>query len=384
VSFDFFVDIVNKQAYFKKTAAEIFAEGNFKIAYGGYNYFNNEEVVFLIHKSSAQVKISKNCVADGNHVLVNSSCDMQAPLQRNNSDNDTFRCRSNESTENHRERPWMCPGYKGFILDLPCNEGPPSRTGSTDSLSGISRMNSSRREISINKFWGSSTGIIDTIAEFDDFVVQEKYTGTLDHFVCGNDLSKEKFYLELRNILNDILAGLNAIHMKNIVHRDIKPDNILYRWNGSLKRMQGVISDFGSACRLKNDSAIEEINSTPAYSAPELYSRQSEWISTKVDIWSLGVMLLQIFNVALEVNPFELYLKAYEITTPEVNKGALPLIKMSLNISRKNLPAAEVKYLESYPEPSTGTLEHLIWQCLRLNPDARPSLEEIRNAFVTL
>jgi serine/threonine protein kinase/TolB-like protein len=91
----------------------------------------------------------------------------------------------------------------------------------------------------------------------------------------------------LKGILPPLLDGLEAIHSKDIIHRDIKPDNIIIRSDGS-----PVLIDFGSA-RVAESDAAQQLTAvyTPGYSPPEQRnlsdSKQGPW----TDIYGLGATL---------------------------------------------------------------------------------------------
>ena len=84
------------------------------------------------------------------------------------------------------------------------------------------------------------------------------------------------------------LAGLAAIHEAGIVHRDVKPDNMLRMADGRL-----ALSDFGLATDLSNSGTVTVMVGTPHYMAPEI--RVGEPATTESDVWSLGVVLYEIF-----------------------------------------------------------------------------------------
>tara|TARA_B100000925_G_scaffold159615_1_gene119841 strand:- start:59 stop:1216 length:1158 start_codon:yes stop_codon:yes gene_type:complete len=107
----------------------------------------------------------------------------------------------------------------------------------------------------------------------------------------GGDLSK---YISSDNINQDyryfsqILSGLEYLHKNNILHRDIKPQNILIH-NNNIK-----ISDFGFAKAFEKNELITTFCGSPLYMAPEIiidkeYNAQS-------DIWSLGVIIYELFT----------------------------------------------------------------------------------------
>src|SRR4029079_8169227 len=84
------------------------------------------------------------------------------------------------------------------------------------------------------------------------------------------------------------IAGLAAIHEAGIVHRDVKPDNMLRMDDGRL-----VLSDFGLATDLPDSTMVSVFVGTPHYMAPEV--REGDPATTRSDVWSLGVVLHEIF-----------------------------------------------------------------------------------------
>jgi serine/threonine protein kinase len=91
-------------------------------------------------------------------------------------------------------------------------------------------------------------------------------------------------------ILIQVASGLSAVHAKGIVHRDMKPDNIMIRTNGSL-----ALADFGIAKHLHSElhyTAHGEVFGTPAYIAPEQATGQQ--IDERTDIYSLGAMFFEL------------------------------------------------------------------------------------------
>ena len=85
-----------------------------------------------------------------------------------------------------------------------------------------------------------------------------------------------------------VIAGLAAIHEAGIVHRDVKPDNMLRMKDGRL-----VLSDFGLATDLPDSTMVSVFVGTPHYMAPEV--REGDPATTRSDVWSLGVVLHEIF-----------------------------------------------------------------------------------------
>lgn len=124
-------------------------------------------------------------------------------------------------------------------------------------------------------------------------------------YVKGSDFNKYMFdhwpleYNQLKEIFIQVADGLRAAHELGIVHRDIKPPNILITGKNEVK-----ISDFGIAsvagAMLKT---TEELSiGTPDYMAPELSRSDFNKADCRVDIYSLGIVMYEAFTGVL---PYE-------------------------------------------------------------------------------
>ena len=88
--------------------------------------------------------------------------------------------------------------------------------------------------------------------------------------------------------IKKISLGLKEIHKKNLIHRDLKPDNIFLTSDIKIK-----IGDFGIAKQLNNGNEFTKtIVGTPLYMAPEIL--KGEQYNNKVDIWSLGCIIYEL------------------------------------------------------------------------------------------
>ncbi|KAG5505654.1 hypothetical protein JKF63_04989 [Porcisia hertigi] len=104
-----------------------------------------------------------------------------------------------------------------------------------------------------------------------------------------------------RVFMRDILRGLGKLHSMGIIHRDMKPQNVLLSFTGHCK-----ISDFGASAWLQELARKEsegEVFGTPVYLAPEAARGNPE---EKSDIWSCGIMFLQMITGHLPYSPEQL------------------------------------------------------------------------------
>ncbi|MDO5549226.1 MAG: leucine-rich repeat protein, partial [Eubacteriales bacterium] len=87
----------------------------------------------------------------------------------------------------------------------------------------------------------------------------------------------------------DICSALSTCHAKGILHRDIKPDNILVSRSGEYK-----LADFGMAKNISKTYGTMSIKGTFSYMAPEIYTGQK--YNSRADIYSLGLVLYRLMN----------------------------------------------------------------------------------------
>jgi serine/threonine protein kinase len=93
--------------------------------------------------------------------------------------------------------------------------------------------------------------------------------------------------VEVRVIMEQILLVLDFFQQKKIVHRDIKPDNILVQSiHDKGKHYEVKVADLGLATQTPNDAPIFAKCGTPGYIAPEIFSNGGKGYSYKVDVFS--------------------------------------------------------------------------------------------------
>ncbi len=127
---------------------------------------------------------------------------------------------------------------------------------------------------------------VGSVAEFPCFIVSR--------FVAGSDLATQlklvkPIFAETARLVATIADALHYAHKRGIVHRDIKPGNILVDSGG-----KPFVVDFGLALREESVGKGLRHVGTPAYMSPELARGEGHRVDGRSDIFSLGVMFYEM------------------------------------------------------------------------------------------
>lgn len=201
------------------------------------------------------------------------------------------------------------------------------------------------------------------------FLIEEKYEeSSLMNYVLNLGTVKKTFDFKTKiEIARCILQGLIHIHDANILHRDIKPHNVLIDTSDP-HQIKAVICDFNVACFMDETKMIEQEGFSPVGCPPEyargVIARNRQMImkatTAKMDIWAMGVVLWFIFF--LEPPPW--------LKTNEISDIFLQLIKLT--------PDWFPQEFQHRPFAS------LIKAMLSLDPNRRPYATEAYEEFERL
>ena len=241
------------------------------------------------------------------------------------------------------------------------------------------------------------------IPKFLGFFESEKYFGLVMEFIEGLNLTKI-IYLEKQgkitlsliqklNYLIQLSSVIDYLNSNNLVHRDLKTDNILVDKLGQLKLIDFGISLQGKKIWINIESPYYSL--TPNYMAPEivyqnedneeyqkslelirkkneLKNNNEKWIliTDKYDVWTFGIIMCQLFT---RCKPWcrseKENISEIEVKTRLIAKAPYPINTL--------YPIKECKFYEN-------EIKNIIKSCLNYNPEERPSMKYIKQDLLKI
>ncbi len=156
---------------------------------------------------------------------------------------------------------------------------------------------------------------------------------------------------EVRWVLEGVAGALAAVHARGVIHRDVKPSNVLVTRGGQLK-----LADFGIALAVDEELRLTQpggLIGTPFFIAPEV-ARAGAW-SPAADVYALGALAYRVLTGPDAPNP----------------PSHAPLDASEL------LPSVAASALEVHAPDAPAPLRELIGRLLAAEPAARPTAEEL-------
>jgi len=146
------------------------------------------------------------------------------------------------------------------------------------------------------------------------------------------------------------------LHQNNIIHRDLKSQNIFVKYDEHREIKQLVIGDFDAAKRITKTTKAKTIVGTLSYMAPEVISSGEAGYGFSADVWSFGMILFEFLTLK---PPFP---EDEPIRIPErILAGDIPSVDDFIELS-----------------PDYDELVELHERCTNIKPDQRPSINEVK------
>ncbi len=170
-----------------------------------------------------------------------------------------------------------------------------------------------------------------------------------------------------KEILNQVALGLNHLHSLNVIHRDIKPKNILiFVPEGEGTRPQIKLADFGLCKVPKADKEdftntnVTNPSGTKGWMAPEVF--KEERIDFKVDVWALGCIFA--YTLSSGKHPYGDDLKRII----RIIQGK-PLVLAQADLKKVSIKEAGVAF-------------ELIKSMLEVEPEKRPTVTDVLDSVL--
>jgi serine/threonine protein kinase len=240
------------------------------------------------------------------------------------------------------------------IVNVPKEDGLPVE------IKYLTRLTKSKNVVLIRDYFWAQDLQLCIVFEFMDYDLWRLMTGPNVTF----DL------LQIKCLVRQILEGLYQCHSAGIMHRDVKPSNLLINSSGVLK-----LADFGLTTSFLGSSYLSNNVVSLYYRSPELLMGSHSY-GPEVDMWSVGCILIEmvtnnyLFAGANEAEQLDLIFRIFGTPSEDIWPGVTQLSGWSMVQNKKRYPPQDLAVILDFL--SVDALD-LVTRLLSLDPKKRIS-----------